>query len=312
MVPSLILTIGILFCPFSPRWLISHDREDEARDILLKIRSASHDEIEEEMERIKNEVAYLRENEVDSYRQLLRAPLLRPFLLGVGIQILQQLTGINATMYYAPEIFNRTFLNTTTNTLDAALLATGVNGCVNVLATIPTLLFIDKLGRRILLIIGATIMSVSMLIVGILDATYLDQERSLLISWTIIVFIYIFVAGFAFGSFSAIGGFLFGYHTGVISGILTMQDFKETMNITKENSNTTDNARTQDAATSGIVGVLLFGCFLGSLISGQTSDRFSRKYSIAAFSLIFTISAALQTASPGIIMLLIGRLFAGK
>ncbi len=114
------------------------------------------------------------------------------------------------------------------------------------------------------------------------------------------------------GGFSAIGGFLFGYHTGVISGVLTMKDFKEKMNITKENSTGTANESSLDARTSSIVGILLFGCFLGSLISGQTSDRFSRKYSIAAFSIIFTISAALQTASYDLTLLLVGRFFAGN
>jgi len=82
MIPSLILAISILFCPFSPCWLISHDREDEARNVLKKIRSASDDEIEEEINRIRNEVAYLREYEIESYRQLFRFQLRRPFILG--------------------------------------------------------------------------------------------------------------------------------------------------------------------------------------------------------------------------------------
>jgi len=114
------------------------------------------------------------------------------------------------------------------------------------------------------------------------------------------------------GGFSAIGGFLFGYDTGVISGVLTMQDFKETMEIRGKYSNNTCKENILDGKTSSIVGVLLIGCFLGSLIGGQTSDRFSRKYSISIFSLIFTISAALQTGSHGIVMLLFGRFFAGK
>ncbi len=132
------------------------------------------------MDRIKNEVAYLRENDIESYRQLLRFPLRRPFLLGIGIQILQQLIGINATMYYAPDIFQQIFSNNTNisqNIIKASpLFATGINGCVNVLATIPTTIFIDKLGRRILLITGAIIMFISMLIVGTLDLNYHDKR----------------------------------------------------------------------------------------------------------------------------------------
>ncbi len=173
MIPSLILAIGILFCPFSPRWLISQDREEEARDVLLKIRSASHDEIEEEMDRIKAEVAFLRENEIDSYSQLFRAPLRRPLLLGVGIQMLQQLTGINATIYYAPIMFGQ--LPSANNSI-TPLLATGVHGSVNVLATIPTIILIDKLGRRVLLIAGAIVMSLSMTIVSILSSLAIHES----------------------------------------------------------------------------------------------------------------------------------------
>jgi MFS family permease len=154
------------------------------------------------MNRIRNEVAYLRENEIESYRQLFRSPLRRPFLLGIGIQILQQLTGINATMYYAPDIFEKLFPNNTNASHDiiqaSPLFATGINGCVNVIATIPTLIFIDRLGRRILLMTGAIIMSISMAIVAVLEANYRDDDRTLFISWIIIVFIYIFVGGFAF------------------------------------------------------------------------------------------------------------------
>jgi MFS family permease len=111
------------------------------------------------------------------------------------------------------------------------------------------------------------------------------------------------------GSFSALGGFLFGYHTGVISGVLTMKDFLHMINIADKSDSAADILNTQIGL---IVGILLFGCFLGSLIGGQTSDRFSRKYSISFFSFIFTISAGMQVIRGGLTLLLIARFVAGK
>jgi sugar porter (SP) family MFS transporter len=202
MIPSLILSIGIFFCPFSPRWLISRDREDEARDVLLKIRSASHDEIEEEIERIKSEVAYLRENEIEHYYQLFRPPLLRPLLLGVGIQILQQLTGINAILYYAPIIFKEVFSSEKTF---GPLFATGVQGTVNVLVTIPTIILIDKLGRRFLLISGAIVMTISMTVLAVIPPMNTNEtnenNNNMTCStqcWASVTFVYIFIGGFGF------------------------------------------------------------------------------------------------------------------
>jgi len=79
-----------------------------------------------------------------------------------------------------------------TSRIISPLLVTGVHGCVNVIATIPTMIFIDNLGRRILLITGAIIMSISMLMVGILMATHEHDE------WIRLIFIYIFIGRFAF------------------------------------------------------------------------------------------------------------------
>jgi len=110
------------------------------------------------------------------------------------------------------------------------------------------------------------------------------------------------------GGFSAIGGFLFGYHTGVISGVLTMSDFLLAFGGTASLA----RGSLTSSVSGSIVGIMLVGCFLGALIAGPLGDRLSRKYSIVLFSIIFIISAILQTCSYNLFMLLISRLVAGK
>jgi MFS family permease len=113
---------------------------------------------------------------------------------------------------------------------------------------------------------------------------------------------------YAAAGFAAIGGFLFGYDLGVISGVITMSNFL----VAFGNKASLDRGSLTSAISGSIVGVMSIGCFIGALLAGQTSDRFSRKYSIVLFSVIFIISGALQAGSINLIMLLVSRLIAGK
>jgi len=206
IVPALILAIGILFFPFSPRWLMANGRDNEALDVLMKIRATSKINILDEYNDIKTEIEFEHEQSIKSYSQFFYPPLRRRLILGISIQVLQQLTGINSVMYYAPEIFKQAGLNDQR----ASLLATGINGCVIIIATIPAILFIDKLGRRFILISGAILMALSMLIIGgtmgVHGYTYVNETTGVAqviipnrtASHVIISFVYIFVASFAF------------------------------------------------------------------------------------------------------------------
>jgi sugar porter (SP) family MFS transporter len=197
--------VGIPFLPFSPRWLMAQGRDGEAFAVLRTIRSSSQRQVLAEYNEIKREIIAENEQSIRSYGQLFHFPLRRRLILGLGIQILQQLTGINSIMYYAPEIFKQAGLPGQR----AALLATGINGCVNVLATIPAVLYLDKWGRRPVLIVGGIIMSLSMLTIGSIMGVHgytvfnATTETAVVIvpsqtaSYTIIVLVYIYVAAFA-------------------------------------------------------------------------------------------------------------------
>ncbi|KAJ2339272.1 hypothetical protein GGH91_004541, partial [Coemansia sp. RSA 2671] len=140
---------------------------------------------------------------VRSYADLLRVPIRRRVILGVLIQALQQLTGINVSMYFATSIFKQSGLNGD----NAPLLAQGVNGVVNMLATIPAILWVDRWGRRKTLMLGSLGCGITYFIQAVATGatqhkTY-DEDGSLNLniphgpSYLIIVMMYLFVASFA-------------------------------------------------------------------------------------------------------------------
>lgn len=177
--PSLIFIFLLLFAPESPRWLTKNGREDEAMNILKNVDGAEYAEIE--LQSIKSAIAM----EKDSISLLFSRSLFRVLLIGIALAILQQVTGINVFLYFAPEIFKQLGSGT-----DAAMLQTIVVGFVNVLFTIIAIWSVDKLGRKPLMIIGAAGMCVSLISMGIAAQT---QKHP---TW-ILVFILGYIACFA-------------------------------------------------------------------------------------------------------------------
>ncbi|AJF27556.1 sugar porter family MFS transporter [Haloarcula hispanica] len=155
MVPAVVLAIGILKMPESPRWLFEHGRKDEARAVLKRTRSGG---VEEELGDIEETVETQSETGV---RDLL-APWLRPALVvGLGLAVFQQITGINAVIYYAPTILESTGLGNV-----ASILATVGIGTINVVMTIVAILLVDRVGRRRLLLVGVGGMVATLAVLG--------------------------------------------------------------------------------------------------------------------------------------------------
>jgi SP family arabinose:H+ symporter-like MFS transporter len=180
VLPGLVFLVLLFFVPESPRWLIKQGRAAESLPILLRI----HGEDLARKEVLEIKESFKQEN--GSIRQLFSPALRLALIVGVGLAVLQQVTGINAIMYYAPEIFKATGSST-----NASLTQTILVGLINFLFTILAIWLIDKVGRKALLLVGSASMAVSLIVIG---AAFQTGHTS---GPLVLIFILLYVASFA-------------------------------------------------------------------------------------------------------------------
>jgi sugar porter (SP) family MFS transporter len=183
-VPSLLFLIALFFVPESPRWLARERRDIEGLDVLRKIGEGDHAAMR--LAEIKAAIAL----ESGSLAELLKSDMRRPLLIGVTLAVLQQVTGINTIMYYGSIIFTEQGGEKVTS---AALGANVVIGVVCLLSTIVSLSVIDRLGRKLLLMVGAAGMGMSLAVLGILF--WLDASAKGLILGVILCYVACFNVG---------------------------------------------------------------------------------------------------------------------
>ncbi|KAI1007297.1 MFS glucose transporter mfs1 [Podosphaera aphanis] len=169
MIPGNFLFLGMIFLPESPRWLAKKDRWDEAT-LVLSLVHAHGDRnsplVLKELAEIREVVEFERGNADVSYLELLKPQMLNRTQIGIFCQIWSQLTGMNVMMYYITYIFTMAGLGSN------VLLPSSIQFILNVLMTVPAILFVDKWGRRPTLLIGAFLMMSLHFINAGLFATY--------------------------------------------------------------------------------------------------------------------------------------------
>lgn len=172
-IPGLALAVGIFIMSDTPRWLASKGKLAEARAVIAKVRGVAQTAPEVDAELVAIERAAEGPAQKASWSELF-GPTVRPALIvGVGLFILQQFSGINAVIYFAPTVFSESGFDSHSTQL---LATTGV-GIVNVLMTFVGMALIDRLGRRPLLFIGfaGTALSLGMIaLAAATDAAWLD------------------------------------------------------------------------------------------------------------------------------------------
>jgi len=156
-IPALLFFFIIFLIPESPRWLIVRGRGAEATDVLQRIYMTA-----DEAERQKTATEKSISGEVKSeWKALLSPGIMKAVLIGSAIAILGQFMGVNAVLYYGPEIFKEAGLAS-----GDALLSQVLVGVVNMLTTVIALLIIDKVGRKKLVYWGVSGMILSLIMIG--------------------------------------------------------------------------------------------------------------------------------------------------
>ena len=186
VVPSAIFALGMLYLPESPRWLAMNGKLENARKVLMRVRGASN--VDAEMEEVESTIE---QTEKSAGLSELFAASLRPALIvGIGLAIFQQVTGINTVIYYAPIIIQSAGISSASG----AILATAGIGIVNVLMTIVSMRLIDRVGRKPLLLTGIGGMVVSL---GILSLAFHVSMRTGALAWVAVISMMAYVASFA-------------------------------------------------------------------------------------------------------------------
>jgi len=187
LIPAFSLFIGMFFLPESPRWLLKHGYVDKARDVLKRIRGSV--DVEDELASIKNVLKQTK----PAWRDLF-SPIVKPALiLGLGLAVLRQLTGLSLATFYAPTIFELAG----SRSASIAILETVGLGVVFVVMSLVAMNLVDRVGRRPLMLSGLLGMLLGLFVLGI--TFYLPKTEGGMLGYLAVGSLLFFVAAWTIG-----------------------------------------------------------------------------------------------------------------
>ena len=178
MIPAGLFFFLLFSVPETPRWLAMRGRDEQAKELISKISKGK--DLDSQWKEIKDSLVEVSTASITSRKIL---PIL---VIGIMLSVLQQVTGINVFLFYAPVIL-KSFSSSST---DIALLQTILVGAVNLTFTVIAIITVDKYGRKPLMMLGAGLMAISMIAIG--TAAYLNA-----IGGYLLVFVLTYIAAFA-------------------------------------------------------------------------------------------------------------------
>ena len=174
IIPASVFFLALFLIPNSPRWLMLKGEEEKARNVLAVLLPET--EVEKEIDQIKQSSVTQKSPFLESLGFILGPKMRLALIVGLILGVAQQITGINAIFFYAPTIFAQSGIGTNAAFAQAALV-----GVINVIFTIIAMMFIDRWGRRPLLIMGLSGIAISMMLCayGFSKATYQITPESI-------------------------------------------------------------------------------------------------------------------------------------